>query len=122
MREDTKTNVVIVMATCSRRRAPFGIRYEEMERGLWAATWAFRVKESYGKKERCDRNSIQGSIQVLPDYPGCPYCESQGIFLCGRCNKVGCWDGRSTEVTCPNCNNRGTLSGTITELNAGADR
>ena len=122
MTSETKPHVMIVMARCCREKASFGIRYEETERGIWAGTWAFPVKESYARKENYEKNTITGSIVFIPEYPGCPYCKSKGIFLCNACNHVACWDGESKTVVCPNCNAQGKLEGRIQHLNAGLDR
>lgn len=117
-----KPHVVIVMAKCSREKASYGIRYEEKERGFWAGTWAFPIKDSRAKKENYDKNSIDGSITFDPEYPGCPYCKSKGIFLCGDCNHVACYDGESKTVVCPHCNVKLKLGDRIRHLNAGRDR
>lgn len=123
MKSDTKKpNVVIVMARCCRENAAFGIRYEEMERNVWAGSWAFPVKESYARKENYEKNAINGTIVFLPEYPGCPYCKAKGIFLCGRCHKVACYDGERKTVTCPHCKSQLKLGDRIRHLSAGGDR
>jgi len=115
-------HVVIVLAKCCYEKGAFGIRFEEMERGIWAGTWAFAVKESYARKEKYDKNTIHGTIAFIPEYPGCPYCKAKGIFLCGMCNKVSCYDGESDTVICPHCNAKLRLQDKIKHLNAGGDR
>ena len=110
------------MAKCCNTQKNFGIRMEESEGRIWKGTWAFPIKESVACKENYDKNTINGIIQFEPSYPGCPYCEAPSIFLCGNCNKVACFDGRTELVTCPTCNKRGRLDGQIDHLNAGGDR
>lgn len=122
MKSANQPHVVIVMARCRIERAAFGIRYEEVNPGVWAGTWAFPVKESYAKKENSEKNSITGTIIFLPEYPGCPYCKSKGIFLCGECNHVSCYDGERKTVVCPSCNRQLTLGDRIQHLDAGGDR
>lgn len=122
MKSETKPRVVIVMARCRHEKAAFGIRYEEVEPGVWAGTWAFPVKESYARKENYEKNSITGSLVFGPEYPGCPYCKSKGIFLCAECNHVACYDGESKTVVCPSCNLELKLGDRIQRLNAGGDR
>lgn len=122
MKSETKPQVVIVMARCCREKASFGIRYEETEPGTWAGTWAFPVKETYARKENYEKNSINGSIVFNPEYPGCPYCKSKGIFLCGECNRVACYEGESKTVVCPHCNAKLKLGDRIRHLDAGRDR
>jgi hypothetical protein len=110
------------MARCCREKASFGIRYEEINRDVWAGTWAFPIKESSTFKENYEKNSINGSVVLNPEYPGCPYCKSKGIFLCGECNRVACYDTESKFVICPHCNIKLKLSDRIHHLDAGGDR
>lgn len=117
-----RPNVVIVIAKCCNTHKTFGIRMEESEGGIWKGTWAFPIKESIAHKEKYDKNFINGMIQFDPAYPGCPYCEARNIFLCGICNKVACFNGKTEVVTCPTCNNRGRIGGQIDHLSAGGDR
>ena len=114
-------NVVIVMARCSRGEGSFGIRFEEKALGEWIGDWAFAMKEASAKREGYDRGEIRGGLAFEAGYPGCPHCESQGIFKCG-CGKVACWDGESPTVTCPWCASSGELRGQIESLRAEADR
>ena len=119
---DKKPNVVIVTARCNNKKQNFGIRVEEKDRNTWIADWAFPIKESTARKERYDMNKISGNIIFDSQYPGCPYCESKGIFLCGRCNKVSCFNGKTEIVFCPWCNEKLKLGGHIESLSAGGDR
>jgi hypothetical protein len=49
---------------------------------------------------------MTGSMEAMPEYPGCPYCNSMGLVLCG-CGKVFCmppaWKGWFKKLTCPWC-------------------
>lgn len=115
-------NVVIVMSRCSRHRESYGIRLEEISRGMWSADWAFPVKETIAKKEGYDRSEIKGIFIVADEYPGCPYCKNKGIILCG-CDKVSCYDNRSPIASCAWCGTKGQIgvgSG-VTGLKAGGD-
>jgi hypothetical protein len=122
MKSDKKPNVVIVMAKCRREKATFGIRFEETEPGFWVGMWAFSIKDSIARRENYDKNSINGSILFGPKYPGCPYCKSRGIFLCGKCNLVSCYDGESKTVICPHCNTKLDLIDQIHNLRSLGDR
>lgn len=113
---------VIVMARCSNKKAPFGIRFIEMDHNVWAGTWAFPVKESYGREEKYENNRIDGAIYLSDEYPGCPHCKYKSIVLCDACKHVACYDGEMKSVVCPDCNNQGQLGGNVTHLDASAGR
>jgi hypothetical protein len=115
-------SIVIVTARCSRSKQCFGIRLERQAAGHWAATWSFALKESVAKREGYDKFQISGLFSLLADYPGCPHCQGRGFFLCGRCSKVGCWNGEGRSVICPWCGQPGELAGEISSLESGADR
>jgi hypothetical protein len=117
-----RSNVLIVVVKCCREKKLFGVRFEEKDRDIWYGTWAFSIKESAAQKEHYNKNKISGTIIFDKEYPGCPYCESKGIFLCGNCNKVACYGGHREVVTCPWCDAKLKLSGHIENLNAGRDR
>ncbi|MCL6557471.1 MAG: hypothetical protein K6U74_01475 [Firmicutes bacterium] len=117
---DRKPRVAIVLSKCSYSKQGYGIRFEESSPGQWLGDWAFPIGESVSKREGYDRTSIEGTILFRDTYPGCPHCQSTGIFKC-RCGKVACWDGQSCKVTCPWCGASGELKGEIKNLKAGAD-
>lgn len=114
-------NVVIVMARCRQDGQGFGLRFEEVGKGRWAADWSFAVKEVSAKREGYDRGEIAGEFHFTPNYPGCPHCQAPSMFLCG-CGKVSCWDGKSRKVICPWCSQTVDLEGSIKSLKAGGDR
>lgn len=114
-------DIVIVTGRCARAKQGFGIRFEGKGRSQWAATWAFPIKEAAARREGYDKTRIDGEFVTDPGFPGCPHCKANAFFLCG-CGKLACWDGETRTVTCPWCNQRGELSGTITSLTAGGDR
>lgn len=113
--------VVIVMGQCTRRREAFGIRFEQQMPERWLADWAFAIKDTLAKKEGYDHNEITGAFEFDVKYPGCPYCEATGIYKCGSCGKVACWDGQLT-VTCPGCKRTARIAGQIDKLSSGGDR
>ena len=117
-----RPNVVIVMARCSHGRGSFGIRFEEKQPGHWTADWAFPIKEAAAKRQGYERGKISGTFGSDEAYPACPYCGGGGIFLCGACDKVACWDGEQRTVTCPWCGDTGEIGGHIERLSAGTDR
>jgi hypothetical protein len=76
------SKVVIVMAKCSHSKQSYGIRFEQKLPHQWVADWAFAIKEAAAKREGYDRSEIMGSFSFDAAYPGCPHCESPGIFKC----------------------------------------
>ena len=112
--------VRIILARCSQSRKSFGIRFEMRRNDYWVGTWAFPIKESSAKRENYDHSEIRGHFDFDASYPGCPHCEAQGMFKCS-CGKVACWDGESTVVACPWCNNTITLGGMIESLGSSGD-
>ena len=113
--------VVIVMARCSRKKEPYGIRFEEKERGHWVADWAFPIKLALAHKEGYDRNILEGSFSFDNSYPGCPGCGASSLVVCS-CGKAGCWDGDAHRWTCPWCGQIGEIQGPATRLEVGSDR
>jgi len=111
--------VLIVMAKCQSKKLPFGMRFEEESRNVWAVTWAFPLKGQSGQREGYDSNTIDGSIQFHDDWPGCPHCENESAFLC-ICEKLNCHD-RSESGSCAWCGNTAELGGTVTSLRGGGD-
>src|SRR5437773_163335 len=95
-------HAVIVMGRCSHDRQPFGIRFEEKQRGQRFADWTFAVKETTAKNEGYDRGEITGAFGFDPGFPGCPHCHSKSFFRCA-CGKVACLNGESMNITCPWC-------------------
>ena len=117
-----KPNVVVVVMRCSRVRKSSGVRFEKRVENKWVGTWAFELKEASAEREGYEKTAIGGSISLDNTYPGCPHCNARALFKCGKCNKVGCWDGESKVVICPWCGNKGEISGYIEILNASHDR
>jgi hypothetical protein len=114
-------HVVVVLARCCHTHLTFGIRIEEKAPAQWSADWAFRISERQAGKEGYDHSAIRGAFEIDDAYPGCPHCPNTGFFRC-RCGKVGCWDLTTRQVTCPWCNGKVLLGGSITNLEAGSDR
>ena len=94
--------VVVVPARCGHGNYLFCTRVEHVAAGEWVATWAFKVREDVVKREGYDAGTLEGSLGFAPGYPGCPYCESCSLYVCG-CGTVVCWNGQDRVVTCPCC-------------------
>ena len=111
--------VVIVRARCSKTKAGFGIRFDH-SKGNWVAGWAFPMNQETMGQNESGTVHTEGQFTIGHGYPGCPECKAASFFRCG-CGKVGCWDGESPTVTCPWCDQVGTLQGTMEFLNASED-
>lgn len=97
-----------IMGMCENERKPFGITVDK--RGnAYAFCWAFKMSKEQAAREGYDKTHVRGAIVYDDDFNGCPYCGSKGFYICNRCGKVVCYDGREM-VTCPNC---GTSSGVV---------
>ena len=112
---------VIVTARCSRSREWWGIRMEQQGEGRWVATWSFALKERTAKREGYDRTQLSGEFLLAPEFPGCAHCKGERVVKCA-CGGVGCHNGEGTTFTCPWCEKKGKLEGTINSLAAGGDR
>lgn len=93
----------IVVMMCGTSKKLSGVRVQKMEDGDWYRTWAFPLNAKTASHEGYNQTRIHGSLKTIDGYPGCPHCGSKGFFLCYKCNKVVCWNGIDTNVTCPWC-------------------
>lgn len=82
-------NVLVAMVKCGKARRCYGIRIEKLDNDDYLGTWAFSIKESSVKREGYDKTVIKGNIHFSKDYPGCPYCGTKQIVVCG-CGRLGC--------------------------------
>lgn len=93
----------VILQKCSHTNKLFGIRVQEMEDGEWYRTWAFPIDESRARQEGYQNTHIMSRLPATGDYPGCPYCSSQGFFYDCNCGRISCYHGES-QLTCPWCN------------------
>lgn len=96
-----KKEASVILAKCSSKKL-YGIRIEKRD-GDWVRTWAFPISEDNAQKEGFDQTSFTGNFYTDEEYPGCPWCGSKKCFVCGKCGKVSCYDGKSREVVCSWC-------------------
>lgn len=107
-------NVAIAVCKCSEKKKLYGIRFEK-DNIYWRYTWAFPINENTAKREKFDKTKITGSIVRGEEYPGCPFCGTQGFFLCS-CGKLNCLKGQAMVVRCNWCGQSGILSGGIVSI------
>jgi hypothetical protein len=107
-----KLNAKVILCKCPRKHGSegsdaktFGIRIEE-QRGDWVRTWAFKIDEDKAKREGFDKTPATGTLNLTPEYPGCPYCGTNNLAQCS-CGKLFCWSGESNLITCPWCGRKG---------------
>ena len=91
----------VILTKCTSGNATFGTRIQ-YEGGDWYRTWAFKIPESIAKNEGFDKTPVQGSLNAVQGFEGCPYCGTFGFVQCGKCNKLTCWNGESS-ITCGWC-------------------
>jgi hypothetical protein len=115
----TSLTTAIVRAKCSATKAAFGIRLDQAA-SSWVAAWAFPLNQGAAPEREHPTTRLNGQITCSDNYPGCPNCKAESFFLCG-CGKVGCWDGESSTVTCPWCDQTAAVGGTLESLDAGED-
>lgn len=111
---------MVVLQKCAITHKLAGVRVEKRE-GDWFRTWAFNISESSAKHEGFDKNTIHGSFQIDPEYPGCPHCGVLSFFQCNVCGKLNCHNGAvGQEVTCSWCGNTAvTISADSFNINSG---
>ena len=100
----------VVLFKCKTGKT-FGARVERRVDGDWHRTWAFEVDERTIRGEGYDKaeaTAINGSLQAMPEYPGCPYCGAKNFTFCNCCRKITCWKGESY-TTCQWCGNSGEV-------------
>lgn len=115
--------VEVVTCRCSRTKALFGIRFEEVARGQWHATWAFLIRADVAGREGYTDSRIEGSFHLAAEYPGCPAdCSRRDFVLCVNCDRLGCADEYADYYRCPWCDHGGSVGGSIEGLNSGKDR
>ena len=117
---NNRPHAEIIICKCGKKKALFGLRAEEKQNKQWDVDWAFQISEKRAHSENYVSNKIQGSFNFTDKYPGCPYCGNSGIFSCGTCGKITCWDGSQT-VTCSHCGTVSNIEGTISQLETGGD-
>jgi hypothetical protein len=114
---------MIVKTRCSVHKKAFATVFAETTEGggVWEAQDAFELTEERAQ-QGYGQGAITGSISISSDYPGCPYCGSQSLFLCSSCDDLNCLgdavdeeDGRISAV-CASCGRRGYLMGPVREL------
>lgn len=110
----------IVTARCQSDRSMFGMRMEETGDGRWMATWAFAIPAERAAREGYTETRLDGTFDIVEEYPGCPGCANRSFAKCGACSELGCSTGTGF-WTCPHCGVGGTLNGYITSLSSNAD-
>lgn len=108
--------MIAVMCRCSETNKLFGIRFDTKNGKKLEAEWAFPLKEGAEKREQGFSSSVSGRFEISSEYPGCPHCENTTFFMCGKCKKLACWDGKNSHVICPHCGFEGDLDSPITEI------
>ena len=96
------------MAICEETKRPFGITVDYVSQRHYKFVWAFKIDREKAHREGYDTKTVTGSVELDPDYPGCPYCGTKDFYICG-CGKVVCYHGQQ-RVTCPECGQVGEIT------------
>lgn len=100
----------IALCRCGTGDRIFGIRMERTSHG-WDRTWAYKIKNFSEERDGANEKVMEGIIGTTEEYPGCPYCESYGLVVCGECGRLNCNHGNSERFTCNWCGFTGDLVG-----------
>lgn len=60
----------------------------------------------------------RATYRVHPSYQ-CPQCTASGIFQCGQCKSLGCWEDSWQVFTCRNCGHSSRRGGDLQSLAGG---
>lgn len=106
-----------VPARCQRTGDGFAMTFER--RGdAWAAIEAERREGGVDSSDGADLRQVEGQFNTSYEYDGCTSCGRQAFFKCGYCENLACWDGDTTEVVCPWCQETTRIRGSIDDLEA----
>lgn len=100
----------IALCKCSTSKKIYGIRMERTSCG-WDRTWAYAIKNFSEERDTANEKIMEGVIGTRPEYPGCPYCETYGLIVCGECGRLNCNNGKQRSFTCNWCGFTGELVG-----------
>lgn len=101
-------DATVILFRCDKTGQSYGVRVEKMPDGDWVRTWAFPLEEKALSFEKYEKQQVVGSFQHLREYPGCPYCGTNGFVLCGNCGKISCYRSDMKEYfTCQWCGDSG---------------
>lgn len=100
----------ITLCKCGEGRKVFGIRMERTNNG-WDRTWAYKIKNFSEERDTANEKVMEGMIGTTGEYPGCPYCGSFGLVICGKCGRMNCNHGTNERFTCNWCGFTGDLVG-----------
>ena len=101
--EGLKMEAAVLLAKCKDKRT-YGMRIQRMSDGDWWRTWAFPIDERRANKEGYGVTKAQGNLYVTDEYPGCPYCGTNGFVQCNSCKKLSCIKDEK-KLICPWCGN-----------------
>jgi hypothetical protein len=109
--------ILVARARCTATKLPFGIRFEQLAKGVWWACSAFPLSERQLSNSAFSSNRIVSS-EVSPNYKGCPHCGSDsrkqfaGIsFVRCSCGELACSIGIiGSETLCSWCGRLGVLA------------
>lgn len=98
--------MLLVPARCAQSRRPFLIRMKRAGAEEWRAVAAFALNEERLRNPEFGNARISGRLKIDGDYPGCPHCRWNSLFVDGHCgSRISCIDPGADSTECPWCGN-----------------
>lgn len=92
----------VVLFKCDKTGKSYGVRLEKTSNDDWVRTWAFPVEDIQEKYENYEKQAVSGSFRCTDEFPGCPYCGTDGFIKCS-CGKITCWRNDNEEENFAKC-------------------
>lgn len=116
---DSDDMTALVPARCCETDQPYFNEFEYRSAG-WTAvrTTVPEVGTAGGSSVNEREATLQGPFEFLPQYDGCPHCPNTGLFQCGHCEELACWNVSKSLVTCPHCGAETNIEGDFESMDA----
>ena len=80
-----------IMAVCEETKKTFGITVDYISQRHYKFVWTFKIGKEKAHREGYDSKTVTGSVELDPNYPGCPYCGSKKLYMQLRKNCLLSW-------------------------------
>ena len=114
-----RNEAVFYTLRCTKNKKEFYARYDYAFDNKWVLTYGLTELPEEDRMSSRRSENAKSTIDISlartgPQYK-CPYCGNRGFVRCGNCGKLTCYD-YSGHFACAHCNNRGTVSGQIKNM------
>ena len=69
-----------IMAVCEETQKTFGITVDYISQRHYKFVWTFKVDKGKAHREGYDSKTVTGSVELDPNYPGCPSVEVKNFI------------------------------------------